>query len=156
MQFRLNGLRLLRCGKEAKHMSVFTDQLKEQGWIEASPAGAYTKGHWRITFDTSSWIILEVRTNFRVFDVHVPGDDESGWTVNLIEHLCQLEDERHRLRQVLERILAESAPDAAVALVARQALEQCYHQWRINTHLPKGEIGRRYCSICGKQISGNE
>ena len=120
----------------------FDDYLEQKGWTE------YTKGDWKIHFDTSSWMIVETKGNPRVFDVHVPGDYESGWTVNLIEHLCKMEDERHRLREALEKIRDNNSSDREARLVAKEALEQCYHSWLINLDIPKGQPGRLYCSIC--------
>jgi hypothetical protein len=130
---------------------VFTDDLKQKGWTEIAKLWEYAKGDWRIQFDTSSWMIVATKSNPRVFDVHVPGDYESRWTVNLIEHLCSMEDERHRLREALEKIRDSNASDQAARSIAEEALEQCYHSWLVNLDVPEGQPGRVYCQIC-KQI----
>ncbi len=129
---------------------MFADDLNRKGWTEIAKMEAYAKGNWKIHFDTSSWMELETKNNPRVFDVHVPGDYESGWTVNLIEHLCKMEDERHRLREVLKSIRDNDVFDQAARSTAKEALEQCYHHWLVNVHVPEGQPGRIYCPICGR------
>lgn len=54
---------------------MFADDLKQNGWTEIHKLGEYTKGDWSICFDTSAWMIVETKSNPRVFDVHVPGDE---------------------------------------------------------------------------------
>lgn len=93
-------------------------------------------------------MIVETKSNPRVFDVHVPGDYESGWTVNLIEHLCKMEDERQRLRQALERIRDSESSSQATRSMAKEALKKCYHTWLINPNIPEGQGDRVYCPIC--------
>jgi hypothetical protein len=129
---------------------MFADDLKQKGWTEIANMWEYAKGDWEIHFDTSSWMMLETKNNPRVFDVHVPGDYESGWTVNLIEHLCKMEDERHRLREALKSIRDSDVFDQAVRSIAKEALEQCYHTWLVNMDVPEGQPGRIYCPICGR------
>ena len=127
---------------------MFDDDLKRQGWTEIAKMWEYEKGDWQIHFDTSSWMMVETKYNPRVFDVHVPGDYESRWTVNLIEHLCSMEDERHRLREALERIRDNNSSDQAALSIAKEALEQCYHTWLVHADMPQGQPGRVYCPIC--------
>ena len=127
---------------------MFDDDLKRQGWTEIAKIWEYAKGDWQIHFDTSSWMMVETKGNPRVFDVHVPGDYESRWTVNLIEHLCSMEDERHRLREALERIRDNNSSDQAALSIAKEALEQCYHTWLVHVDIPRGQPGRVYCPIC--------
>lgn len=128
---------------------MFADDLKAKGWVEGSHTADYTKGEWQILFDTSSWIIVSTKDNPRVFDVHVPGEYESGWAVNLIEHLCQMEDERVRLRKALKSI-GNMASAADMAHAAVEALERCHHSWLVNLDIPDGQMGRVYCPICGR------
>jgi len=130
---------------------MFADDLKRHGWTEIVDLWKYAKGDWKVHFDTSSWLIVETKSNPRVFDVHVPGDYESSWTVNLIEHLCQMEDERHRFREVLEKIRDDKTANPTTRSRAEEALEQCYHTWLVNLKVAEGQPGRVYCQIC-KQI----
>jgi hypothetical protein len=127
---------------------MFADELEQNGWTVMSDSWGYEKGEWKLYYDTSSWMILETKTNPRVFDIHVPGEYESHWTVNLIEHLCRMEDERHRLREALERIREDESGDDVVRSIAKDALEQCYHRWLINPKIAAGQPGRVYCPIC--------
>jgi hypothetical protein len=82
---------------------MFTNLLKARGWTETE-AGNFVKGDRTIEFDTGSWLMLSNKANPRVFDVPVPGEYESVWTVNLIEHLFAIDEEKRRLRGALERI----------------------------------------------------
>jgi hypothetical protein len=123
-------------------------RLKAKGWSETG-LSEYAKGNWRVGFDTSSWMIVSTEHNERVFDVHVPGNYESAWTVNLIEHLCQMEDERGRLRKALERIRDNPTSDADACATAIEALRQCYHTWLVNVDVAEGQRGRVHCPICG-------
>jgi hypothetical protein len=93
-------------------------------------------------------MIVKTKSNPRVFDVHVPGDYESTWTVNLIEHLCRMEDERQRLRHALQRIRDSESCGQVARSLAKDALEKCYHTWLINPSIPEGQDGRVYCPIC--------
>ncbi len=102
---------------------MFADVLKQHDWAEIVKLWEYAKGDWKVHFDTSSWMIVETKSNPRVFDIHVPGDYESEWTVNLIEHLCRMEDERHRLREALEKIRDDNASDPMARSRAKAALE---------------------------------
>ena len=128
---------------------MFADDLRQSGWTETARAWEFAKGDWHVWFDTSSWMVVETKSNPRVFDVPVPAEHESAWTVHLIEHLCKMEDERHRLREVLERIRDDGSLDQAARLIAADALEQCYHTWLVHTDIPMGQPGRVYCRICG-------
>lgn len=100
---------------------MFYDKLEANGWIKID-GGPYMKGDWVVEEDTSSWLWVSTKDDQRVFDVHMPADYESGWTVNLIEHLCRMEDERLRLRSVLESIRDNPKEARQIALTA---LEQC-------------------------------
>ena len=123
-------------------------RLKARGWTEMA-MWEYAKGDWRVLFDTSSWMIVSTKNNPIVFDVHVPGDYESAWTANLIEHLCRMEDERHRLRQVLVTIRDNASSGEEARSTAMGALQQCYHRWLVNLEVPEDQIGRLYCGVCG-------
>jgi len=127
---------------------MFADDLKKKGWTEITKMGEYKKENWHILFDTSSWMIVETKSNPSVFDVYVPEDYVSRWTVNLIEHLCEMEDERYRLREALERIRDNSSSDHAAVSIAKEALDQCYHTWLVDPDTSKGKPGRVYCPIC--------
>jgi hypothetical protein len=96
-------------------------------------------------------MIVSTKSNPRVFDVHVPGTYESAWTVNLIEHLCSMEDERHRLREVLATIRDNPGSGVEAPSTAMGALQQCYHSWLVNLDVPDGQMGRVYCIVCGQK-----
>ena len=82
-----------------------TDVFKQKGWIgDWSGFGGGRKGDWEAYLDTSSWMIVSHAKNPRVWDVPMPSESLEGWTVNLIEHLCRMEDERFRLRNTLLEI----------------------------------------------------
>ena len=72
--------------------SVFLTKLKENNWIEVSDDWEYKKGNWRILRDTGSWWMIESSPNHRLFDFPEPTDSTAPWTVNLIEHLCILNE----------------------------------------------------------------
>jgi hypothetical protein len=124
---------------------MLADELKAKGWTEKG-MGWYVKGDWAVEMDTSSWMIVSTKSNPRIFDVHVPSAYESGWTANLIDHLCAMEEERHRLRAVLEAIRDNPSEARETAI---NALRQCYHRWLVNLQVPEDQIGRQYCVICG-------
>ena len=115
---------------------MIADKLKEAGWTEISRSLEYKKGDWEIIFDTSSWMEIGSKRNPRIFDVHVPGEYEEEWTVNLIEHLCRIDDERFRLRDALKSI--DSTESA-------KALSLCYHKWLVNVSNEE-----YFCSVCGQ------
>jgi hypothetical protein len=134
---------------------MFFDDLKAKGWTEIVKRWEYAKGDWNIAYDSGHWMIVSTKDNPRVFDVSTPGGDyESVWTVNLIEHLCQMDDERHRLRKVLERIRDNPMSGPEVCSAASAALRQCYHAWLVNVEVPEGQMGRLYCPICGQTAPG--
>ena len=122
----------------------FERVLKLHGWTIAPPPGGLGKGDWRIFHDTSSWMILQTASNPRTFDVAVPDADRIGWTVNLIEHLARIEDERARLRAALAAIRDDPGAGPSAHAAAAAALAECYHQWLVAS---TGEV----CSICGAQ-----
>jgi hypothetical protein len=124
--------------------------LRLHGWKIASP-GHLTKGEWQILYDTSTWMILETASNPRTSDVAVPDRYRTGWTVNLIEHLARIEDERARLRAALAAIHDDQAAGPSARSAASAALADCYHKWlSIGTH--------DECAICGarRQRSARE
>jgi hypothetical protein len=129
---------------------MFADELKRKGWTEIAPLWEYAKGDWKIDFDTGHWMIVSTKRSPRVFDVSAPADYEAAWTVNLIEHLCRMDDERHRLREALTTIRDNPTADAQAHATAAKALQQCYHSWLVNLDVPEGQMGRLYCSVCGQ------
>jgi hypothetical protein len=122
----------------------FEQVLKLHGWTIAPPPGGLAKGDWRIFADTSSWMILQTASNPRTFDVAVPDAYRIGWTVNLIEHLARIEDERARLRAALAAIRDDPGAGPSARAAANAALAECYHAWLVAN---SGEV----CSICGAQ-----
>ncbi len=128
----------------------FIRLLKKAGWTQIE-SWEYAKGNWRVLFDTSSWMIVSTGSNPRTSDVHVPGGSEAGWTVNLIEHLCKIEDERYRLREAIAGIRDDPASGTEVQSSAAAALEQCYHTWLVDTDVPMDQPGRLYCPVCGQR-----
>jgi hypothetical protein len=126
-------------------MDSLSHALEAKGWRVIGP-GCYEKGDWTVDLDGSSWMIVLTKRNPRVFDVHVPSDYESGWTANLIEHLCSIDDECYRLRATLEAI--RDNPRGA-RQTADAALKQCYHRWLVNVAVPENKLGRVYCAVCG-------
>lgn len=125
----------------------FLEQLVEKGWKEVKHDWEYRKGKWVVFRDTSSWFEVGTEDNPRVFDVHSPKEFEIGWTINLIEHLCKMEDERIRLRQALTRI---ANGDKSPRDVANAYLAKCYHTWLVEED---GEY-KYACPICGSETNG--
>ncbi len=76
----------------AKNENSFLVKLKENLWQEVHYDSEYRKGNWLIIRDTSHWWMIGTVNNPRVFDVPEPSDYTAPWTVNLIEHLCTLND----------------------------------------------------------------
>ena len=114
--------------------------LKENEWIEVKEDWEYRKGNWVVLRDTSSWWIICTKSNPRVFDIHEPSEYESKWTVNLIEHLCKMEDERSNLRRCLEYI-QNSTRETQIIELTKMTLEKCYHNWIIVNN-------KLNCSVC--------
>jgi len=104
---------------------MFGDDLKAKGWTEIAPLWEYAKADWKIDFDTGHWMLVSTKDNPRVFSVHFPRDYESPWTVNLIEHLCKMEDERQRLRKALRDIQDNPHTSEEARATARAALQDC-------------------------------
>lgn len=117
--------------------------LKRKGWRTIS-SGHLTKGDWRIIFNTGIWMVLQTASNPRTFDVAVPDAYQSEWTVNLIEHLARIEDERTRLRAALAAIRDDPGAAPSAVSAASAALAKCYHTWL------DGGTGK-HCPICGAQ-----
>jgi hypothetical protein len=76
----------------------FIKKLKDNDWTEIAYNWEYRKGNWVIKRDSGTWWIVGTRANPRIFDVPEPGSTTAVWTVNLIEHLCQM-DEKARLME---------------------------------------------------------
>jgi hypothetical protein len=71
--------------------------LKEDGWRENNYR--HEKGDWIVVFDTSSWLEIGTKNTPRIFDIPAPTDIVSArWTLKLITHLCQTNDEIIRLK----------------------------------------------------------
>lgn len=126
-------------------------KLKSNGWA-LSGSWSLKKGDWEICFDTSSWIEVSTKNTPRVFDVHVPGEYETDWTVNLIEHLCSMDDERFRLRLALAAIRDQPAGLEVDGSRAKAALETCYHSWIVDKEVPEGQLGGKRCVACGLRV----
>ncbi|MGY8770967.1 MAG: hypothetical protein ACKVH8_21360 [Pirellulales bacterium] len=120
-------------------LSYFLDELVTRGWSESDTPYVLVKGSWRVVIDTSSWVEVQTSQNERVFDVCVPDENRSEWTINLIEYLCSLDDERFRLRKSLKSIGTTES---------NQALEICFHTWLQRAR------DESYCSICGITKAG--
>ena len=70
----------------------FIQKLKVNEWNEIIEDTEYHKGNWFIIRDTGSWWMVGTTLNPRVFDVPEAAEYLTQWTVNLIEHLCKMED----------------------------------------------------------------
>jgi hypothetical protein len=117
---------------------MFANDLTNRGWTDSRPLSDYAKGNWSIVFDTSSWMIVSTECNPRVFDVPVPGQNESRWTVNLIEHLCRMEDERARLRKALEMVRDLSGADEAADPRRRTRWHSATTDGSLTSTFPRG------------------
>jgi hypothetical protein len=135
---------------------MLADALQAKGWMAHTPQGPFTKGDWELDFDTSHWMIVSSRTNPRVFDVPVPDEYHTAWAVNLIEHLCQMEDERGRLREALAAIRDMPGARAEARSAATDALGRCYHRWLVNVEVAERHMGRVLCPICGRTAAEPE
>ena len=124
--------------------------LRERGWTVALGGFELWKGTWRLVYDTSSWLLLETEHNPRTSDVAVPDAYRAGWTMNLIEHLARMEDERYRLRAALAAIRDDPAGGPS-ALSAAAALAECYHTWLVERPVDAADPAERWlnCPICG-------
>ena len=131
-------------------MPTLAEKLQAKGWTAHTPRGPFTKGDWELDFDTSHWMTVSSRANPRVFDVPAPDDYHAGWTANLIEHLCRMEDERVRLREALA-LIRESPTEEVARAAAVAALARCYHRWLLNVEVAEGQFGRVFCPICGRR-----
>lgn len=79
---------------------AFLNALKENNWIEISHDWKYLKGNWLIHRDTSSWWMIFLNNNHKVFDFFEPNEMTAKWTVNLIEKLCSSEANNLNLNQL--------------------------------------------------------
>jgi hypothetical protein len=120
----------------------FLEQLKDKGWQEVSKDWEYRKGEWVVYRDTSRWFMVGTEANPRVFDVPFPSDADVSWSIKLIEHLCQMEDERSRFRQGLAQMTDANVDSKEVA---KSLLNECYHNWLVE----KDGAFNYYCPICG-------
>ena len=114
--------------------------LRERGWTEVQEDWEYRKENWIVLRDTSSWWMAGTDANPRVFDVHEPSEYESGWTTNLIEHLCKMEDERTRMRKSLESI-QNSTKESQTIELTKKTLGECYHRWLVLNN-------KLHCPVC--------
>jgi hypothetical protein len=122
----------------------FLKQLQNNGWQEVNKDWEYRKGKWVVYRDTSRWFMVGTEANPRVFDVPYPTNTDVSWSVNLIEHLCEMEDERNRLRQGLEQI---ASADNDSQVIAKSLLKTCYHTWITK----KDGTFNYYCPICSNK-----
>jgi hypothetical protein len=130
---------------------MFGDELKAKGWTEITEEWEYAKGDWKIEFDTGHWMIVSTAHNPRVFSVPAPQELDAKWTVKLIEHLCRMDDERHRLRDALARISGHASDVQEVRTEVTEALRVCYHSWLVDLDVPEGQMGRIFCSVSGEK-----
>ena len=114
--------------------------LIENGWTEIKTDWEYRKNNWFILRDTSSWWMIGTDMNPRVFDISEPQEYETKWTINLIDHLCKMEDERTRLRKQLEHI-QKTTNELQTSDFVKKTLEECYHSWIVDND-------KLYCPIC--------
>ena len=131
-------------------MPTLAEALQAKGWTAQTPRGPFTKGDWELDFDTSHWMIVSSRANPRVIDVPAPDEYHAAWIVNLVEHLCRMEDERVRLHRALMAIREMPGAGVEARAAAVGALAGCYHKWLINVEVPEGQLGRVFCPICGR------
>jgi hypothetical protein len=109
----------------ATAMLKFLEALARRGWREID-MWEHAKGDWRVFIDTGSWLLVGTSGNPRAPNVEVTPDADTddaaaNWIVDLIEHLCGLEDERQRLRRALEQA-RDAADGTAARLIAVRAL----------------------------------
>jgi hypothetical protein len=128
---------------------MLADALRAKGWTVTTQMGPFEKGGERIDFDTNHWMIVSSKNNPRKFDVPVPDEYHAAWTVNLIEHLCRMEDKSERLRTAHRSIRDDSDAKSESRSVATGALEQCYHRWLVDLSVPEGQMGRVFSTACG-------
>src|SRR5436190_22704080 len=70
----------------------FLRKLKENDWTEIAYNWEYAKGRWVIKRDSGSWWIIGTKANPRIFEVPERTSITAVWTVNLIEHLCEMDE----------------------------------------------------------------
>lgn len=66
---------------------MFGKFLTENGWTEIMKSVHYTKNHWQIIFDTSSWLEVGTKKNTRIIDIRVPKPNEYESVLNHIEQI---------------------------------------------------------------------
>ena len=123
--------RYSQCSDTSNSMTMkksLIQELKSSGWTEIIEDWEYRKNNWTVLRDTSSWLMVGTESNPRAFDIHEPGEYETKWTANLIEHICKMEDERTRLRRNLEQINSITK-ESHISELTRLSLEECYHTW---------------------------
>ncbi|QDU11862.1 hypothetical protein V202x_52870 [Gimesia aquarii] len=74
---------------------MFTKYLTANGWTETTKSVHYTKIHWQIIFDTSSWIEVGTKNNTRIFDMPVPKSNDYESVLSHIEQVCEADDQLH-------------------------------------------------------------
>jgi len=121
-------------------MQNLAKALKQSHWVEIIEDWEYRKNNWCVLRDTSSWWMVGTDANPRVFDVPEPLDHEIQWVINLIEHLCKMEDERMRLRNSLQQVLQVSN-ETGTTTITKTALTECYHTWLVGNN-------KTYCPVC--------
>ena len=75
----------------------FRELLQQNGWTPHEP-WVFRKNHWIVVFDTGSWLEIGTTNTPRIFDVPVPEHGREQWTLHLIAHLCQSDDELQKLK----------------------------------------------------------
>jgi hypothetical protein len=143
--------------KDGDFLHALPEEISEDGLLFTHTSPREKK--LKIKDEIEAWNCFEESDWRRIFvgDVHVPmifGQrcepcEHDVWTVNLIELLCAMEDERQRLRFSLQQI-KDSPVEARARALAEDALSQCYHNWLVKRGVPDGDTGSLWCAICGK------
>ena len=138
------------------NLTQFTEALVKAGWKQTG--GFFSdliKGEWRIWFDTTSWCNIDTKHYPSINEIHVPNKYELAWTIQLIEHLCNLEDERFHLMQTLNYIAKAPTASENVRYLVNERLSKCYHSYR--GILDKNN--KKYtwhCHVCGHSKSSED
>ena len=130
----------------------FFQLLRDRGWSEIQKEVKYQKGAWKIVFDTSSYIEIETADNPYLTGYSAPDDYYAVSTVNNIELLCQLEDQRGLYRRALKQISDEAGHLTEAREIAKKALLQCRHNWLIK----RDNNALVFCPICGLEADKKE
>ena len=100
-KFGANLMRLVYLTTQLTAMG-FIKKLKDNDWAEIASNWEYRKGNWVVKRDSGSWWIVGTRANPRIFDVPEPSSTTAVWTVNLIEHLCKMDEKAQVFEHVHE------------------------------------------------------